>query len=115
MFQILINLVLVVLDFFCLLDCLILVVQICSNLELVVLDFLPLGMPHFSNLDLQQFSEEETSNENARNALIDANEEEAIRDTTKALNDEDAPTPSKGGNASTPPKMKKCSAKKRTK
>ena len=72
-------------------------------------------MPYFGNLDLQQFSDEETSNENARNALIDANEEEASRATTKVLNGEDVPTPSKGGNASTPLKKKKCSAKKRTK
>jgi hypothetical protein len=83
--------------------------------------FLPLEMPHTSDSDLQQPSEEGTPDENAKNALMDVKEEEAILATTKAFNGEDVPTPkkrrriSKGGKASAPPKKKKCSAKKTTK
>jgi hypothetical protein len=77
--------------------------------------FLPLGMPRCSDSDLQQSSEEGTSSENARNALMDVKEEEAILPTARVLNGEDVSTskkggwPSKGGKTSAPPKKKKCS------
>jgi hypothetical protein len=74
-----------------------------------------------SNSDLLQSGEEGTPSENARNALMDVKEEEAILAAARALNGEDVPTskkrgrPSKGGKASAPPKKKKCSTKKTTK
>ena len=75
--------------------------------------FLPLQMPRNSGLDLQQSSEEVTPNENAKNALMDVKEEEAIFAAAKALTGEDVPTskkrgrPSKGGKTSAPPTKKK--------
>jgi hypothetical protein len=78
-------------------------------------------MPRSSDSDLQQSGEEGTPSENARNALIDVKEEEAIIVATRALNGEDVPTskkrgrPSKDGKASVPTKKKKYSTKKTTK
>jgi hypothetical protein len=90
------------------------VVQICTNLLLVVLDFFPpLGMPCSSDSNLLQSGEEGTPSKNAKNALMDVKEEEAIIAVARALNGEDVPTskkrgrPSKGGKASVPPKKKK--------
>jgi hypothetical protein len=78
--------------------------------------FSPLEMLGSSDSDLQHSSEEGTSSENAKNALMDVKEEEAILIATRALNGEDVPIPpSKGGKASAPPKKKKCSTKKTTK
>jgi hypothetical protein len=80
--------------------------------------FLSLGMPRSSDSNLQQSDEEGTTSENARNALMDVKEEEAILAVARTLNGEDVPTskkkgrPSKEGKASAPPKKKKCSTKK---
>jgi hypothetical protein len=67
---------------------------------------------------LQQFGEEGTPSENSRNVLMDVKEEHAILAATRALNNEDEPTPkkrgrpSKGGKASALPMRKKSSTKK---
>ena len=54
--------------------------------------FLALGTPCSSGSNLQQLGEEKTPNKNAKNALMDVKEKEAILATAKALNGEDVPT-----------------------
>jgi hypothetical protein len=74
-----------------------------------------------SNSDLLQSGEEGTPSENAKNALMDVKEEEAILAAARAFNGKDVPAtrkrgrPSKVGKTSAPPKKKKCSTKKTTK
>jgi hypothetical protein len=48
--------------------------------------FSPLGMLRSSDSDLQQLGEEGTTSKNARNALMDVKEEEAILAAARALN-----------------------------
>ena len=70
-----------------------------SNFEHLGVDnarfFVPLGITHCSGTNLQLSSEEVIPSKNARNALMVANEEEAIIATAKALNGEDGPTSKK--------------------
>jgi hypothetical protein len=78
-------------------------------------------MPCSSDSNLLQSGEEGTPSKNAKNALMDVKEEEAIIAVARALNGEDVPTskkrgrPSKGGKIGAPAKKKKCSTKKTTK
>jgi hypothetical protein len=83
-----------------------------------IIFFWPLGMPRSSDSNFQQSCEGGTPSENAKNALMDVKEEEAILTAARALNGEDVLTPkkrgwpSKRGKTSVPPKKKKCSANK---
>jgi hypothetical protein len=95
--------------------------QILISLVLVVLEFvLPLGMTRFSDSDLQQSSEEGSPSEKYKE-YFNGYEEEAILATSRVLNGEDVPSPkkrgrpSKGGESTIPPKKKKYSTKKTTK